>query len=615
MKMADDTGPIGKIPIRGRLTLIRESLTYVPPKEGDYFQYRDILYFTRYLIPLKWPILTSLLLSFILSVLSSVLPLSSKWIIDYVFMKQSIQPVIDFLNAHSLSILSPYVSNILTSLPLIIGTLAIIEVGKYFISNELSLISYRINTEYGYRVKMDVFSRVMRFPISYFRSTRSGYLLARISTDTQALNTISSGFLQGLLTSSTTLLVSVTVLTSLSLPLTLFVMLSIPVTVGLNYYIIRFSRSFNIRQRESGLQISGNAQEMLSSIDLIKTHSAEDRELHRYASKLKENIDLSIASMLFGQVTGGMQRAISYCLNLLVMLLGGGLVLKGGMSIGDYTAFLTMYPQLLNSMTTYLQMPLTLQNSALSAGRVKELLDMGTEDESLDPKKPLIIPNHKIRGKIQCSHMYFAYENGVPVLIDTDLVIQPGERVAIIGSTGAGKTTFINLLLKFYQPQQGSILIDGYDLKSIKPSWIREQVGIVSQDLLLFDDTILNNIRYSRPDATNEEVYQVAQSAGIHYEIMAFPEQYNTLVGEKGAKLSGGQKQRIAIARAFLRDATIMILDEPTAHLDLETEEALMREFIRVCQGKTTIIISHRQSLLGIVDRVYELKSGKLSEK
>ncbi|MBF0526550.1 MAG: ABC transporter ATP-binding protein [Deltaproteobacteria bacterium] len=610
--MIDDHGPIGRIPIRGRFRLIRDSLSYVKPEKADEFRYRDILYFARYLYPLRGVIAVSLLLTFLTSALSAAFPLSGKWIVDYIFMKGSIQPIISALKDHHLGSLAPVAGRVLTSLPWLLAALMVIQAVKYLAGNELSLLNYRINTEYGYRVKMAVFSRVMRYPLSYFKSTRSGYLLARINSDAGGLSSVSGSFLNVIVTSSMSLVVSASVLITLSRPLTWFVVLSVPLTVVLSYYITKFHRSYQIRMRESGLRLSADGQDLINTIDLIKTHAAEERELARYAQATKENIALNIANMIFGQVTGGVRQALGYGVKLGVMLYGGSQVLDGRMTIGDYTAFLTMYPQLTGAITSFLQMPISMQHTAISAGRVKELLDLATEYEHEDPTRRLLYPKAVAAGDIRCEQVGFGYGDGAAVLTDVEMHIRPGERIALVGPTGSGKTTLINLLLKFYRPQSGHIYIDGYDSADLNPAWIREQIGLVSQDLMLFHDTIFNNIRYSRPEADEAEVMAAARSAGIHGEITAFPEGYDTVVGERGGKLSGGQKQRIAIARAFLRNAPIMILDEPTAHLDLATEAELLKEFVKICAGRTTIIITHRESLLHLADRVYELRQGRV---
>lgn len=591
---------------------MREAFTRVEHVPGSSFRYRDMLYFVRFLLPLKWVIAASLALTFVSSLLSTALPLSSKWIIDYLFLRQSIQPVIDALASVGLSFLIPAARSVLGSLPLLISGLAIISLVRYLISSGLAFVNYRISSEYEYRVRMAVFSRVLRYPLSCFKSTRSGYLLARISGDTGKLNMISSGFLQTIITSGAALAVSASVLISLSVPLTALVAVSVPVTVLVSFLALRYSRSHMLRKRESDLRISADGQDMISTIDLIKTHAAEEREIEKYDQAFRNNIALTIASMVFGHISGGMQKAIGHGFKLGIVLYGGTLVMGGRMSVGDYTAFIAMYPQFTGSLSNLFQLPLTLQQTAIAAGSVKELLTVSTECEHEDPGRTLITPAAGARGDIRYDHVYFAYEEDKAVLTDITLDISAGERIGIAGATGAGKTTLVHLLLKFYRPRSGSIFIDDYNLSDLNPSWVREHIALVSQEIMLFHDTIFNNILYSKPDAGKDDVYAAAQSAGIHDEILRFPRRYDTMVGERGGKLSGGQKQRIAIARALLRNSPMIILDEPTSHLDLATEQKLVGEFLRICQGRTTIIITHRESLLQLANRVFEIRNGRL---
>lgn len=607
--------PIARVPLRGRFRLIRESFVHTSPEKGETCRYRDILFFIQYLLPLKWVIIASFLVSSANSVLGTVLPLSTKWIIDYIFLNESISPVLHSLSIHHLEFLTPAASAILTSLPLLIGILALVSICRYLLGSELSLINYRITTEYSYRVKMAVFSRVLQYPISYFRSTRSGYLLARINADVSGISGISGWFLQGVITSGISLIVSALVLSSLSVPLTIFVIMTVPVPVTISYVILRFQRSHTLRIRESGLQMAADGQEIIGTIDLIKTHASERRELQRFMKRNLDNISLNIASLIFGQVTGGIVQACTSMIRLAVMLFGGSQVLSGQMSIGSYTAFLAMYPQMSGAISSLLQVPLTLQGTAVSAGRVKELLNMPTEYEHDDPEKSLLFPNCRASGHIRVEGISFEYSPDCPVLTDVSLEIRPGSHIALTGQTGAGKTTFINLLLKLYLPKKGKISIDGFDYADLNPEWIRNQIATVSQDLILFHETIMDNIRYSRPEADEREVIDAARAAGIHDDIMQLPNGYNTIAGEQGKRLSGGQKQRIAIARALLRDAPIMILDEPTSHLDHLTEDRIIRELLEKTRDRTMIVITHRESLLRLVDTVYLVEKGGIRKK
>ncbi|WP_243668850.1 ATP-binding cassette domain-containing protein [Methanoculleus chikugoensis] len=221
-----------------------------------------------------------------------------------------------------------------------------------------------------------------------------------------------------------------------------------------------------------------------------------------------------------------------------------------------------------------------------------------------------------VQGRIEFSGVRFGYTESEPVLADVTFVAHPGEVVAVVGRTGAGKTTLANLILRAFAPQEGTITLDGRDLASLDPRWLRRQVSLVSQDLFLFHTTIEENIRYSRPEATFEEVVKAARKAQIHDEIMGgFPDGYRTIVGERGTQLSVGQRQRVAIARAFLKDAPILILDEPTSALDMQTEEQICRTLRLLVRNRTTILITHRPSLLTLADRVLAVEGGRVREE
>ncbi|NMA11140.1 MAG: ABC transporter ATP-binding protein, partial [Methanomicrobiales archaeon] len=284
-------------------------------------------------------------------------------------------------------------------------------------------------------------------------------------------------------------------------------------------------------------------------------------------------------------------------------------VLAGGMTVGDFVAFAVYVVTFAPTVNTFFAFPVVMQPAATSASRLRDLFSMDGE-----PVGGGVVPA-VVQGRIEFSGVRFGYTESEPVLADVTFVAHPGEVVAVIGRTGAGKTTLVNLILRAFAPQEGTITLDGRDLASLDPRWLRRQVSLVSQDLFLFHTTIEENICYSRPEATFEEVVKAARKAQIHDEIIGFSDGYRTIVGERGTQLSVGQRQRVAIARAFLKDAPILILDEPTSALDIQTEEQICRTLRLLVRNRTTILITHRPSLLTLADRVLAVEGGRVREE
>jgi len=294
-----------------------------------------------------------------------------------------------------------------------------------------------------------------------------------------------------------------------------------------------------------------------------------------------------------------------------VFWFGGNEVLAGAMTVGDFVAFAIYIVTFAPTVNTFFAFPVVMQPALTSAARLRELFRIPGEAGTGGGGG--IVPA-AVQGRIEFSGVRFGYTESEPVLSDVNFIARPGEVVAVVGRTGAGKTTLINLILRAFAPQEGTITLDNHDLASLDPRWLRRQISIVSQDLFLFYTTIEENIRYSRPDATFEDVVEAARKAQIHDDIVRFPEGYGTIVGERGTQLSVGQRQRIAIARAFLKDAPILILDEPTSALDMQTEDQIRRTLRLLVRDRTTILVSHRPSLLELADRVLTIEGGRARE-
>ncbi len=299
-----------------------------------------------------------------------------------------------------------------------------------------------------------------------------------------------------------------------------------------------------------------------------------------------------------------------FALTVVVMLLGARDIQNGSMTIGDYVAFITYIMFLSNAVNTLYRTYLTFQPAFASMDRLKEMFSIVPEFE-WDLKTPLKKLD-KVKGDIRFDNVSFSYNDKEPVLENISFNAKAGEAVALVGHSGAGKTTLTSLLLKLYLPKSGVIYLDGVDLNDLDYAWLRNQISVVSQDIFLFNDTIENNIRYGKASAVREDVIRVAKKAHIDDFIDKLPNGYDTLIGERGTKLSYGQRQRISIARAFLKDAPIIILDEPTSSIDTETEKFLKESLDELMKGRTTFIISHRMSLTDIADKILVIEDGKI---
>jgi subfamily B ATP-binding cassette protein MsbA len=303
-----------------------------------------------------------------------------------------------------------------------------------------------------------------------------------------------------------------------------------------------------------------------------------------------------------------------FALTAVVMLIGAGDIQSGRMTIGDYVAFITYIMFLSNAVNTLYRTYLTFQPAFASMDRLKEMFSIAPEFEWEGNGKPLKTLD-KVKGDIRFDNVSFSYNEKEPVLENISFEAKAGEAIALVGHSGAGKTTLTSLLLKLYLPKSGAIYLDGVDLNDLDYAWLRNQISVVSQDIFLFNDTIENNIRYGKSDATREDVMRVAKKAHIDGFIDKLPNGYDTLIGERGTKLSYGQRQRVSIARAFLKNAPIIILDEPTSSIDTETEMYLKESLDELMKGRTTFIISHRMSLTDIADNILVIEDGKIAQR
>ncbi|MCM1567443.1 MAG: ABC transporter ATP-binding protein/permease [Dehalobacter sp.] len=598
-------------PINHYFDLVKESLKRPEPKENK-FRARDITFFLQFFKPVWKIAILSFAMAILLSLIRSVVPLCSKIFIDFVILKQAYNQVYSILSFAGMQSFTPTVVNILQTVEYVILIMIAVGIIYAFFEAIRNYITMRYEQQLTYNLQLGLFDHVLRFPLSYLKSKQTGYLVSRISSDVYVLQYLMSSMITGTISNFFFMLFSVLILMALNVNIAIIVACTVPAYLVVNYFFSGRIRAIGYIEQESYAQVGKDMQEILSGVEVVKSHTTEDREVEKVSNRLKTLMNTRIKSMIVSSASRSMTRAIQYGVLIIVLWFGAHEVERGNMTVGDYVAFLSYMLMLSGSVSNLFNTYLMMQPVLSSLDRLMELFKTDPEYERDEQKRKGLKPE-KLAGDIRYRDVTFSYEVNKPVLSNVSFDIKSGEAVALVGLSGAGKTTLVNLLLKFYTPQNGAIYLDSSDLKDLNTTWLRKQIGIVSQDIFLFDDTIENNIKYGRPTARKEEVIEAAKIAHIHDEIMQLPGGYGTVVGERGIKLSTGQRQRVSIARAFLKNPPLLILDEPTSALDVETEKHLKESLKTLIKGTTTIIISHHMMLTDIADKILVISEGGIA--
>jgi ABC transporter fused permease/ATP-binding protein len=459
------------------------------------------------------------------------------------------------------------------------------------------------------RLRRNLFASMMSQEVAFFDERKTGELTNRLSSDTTVLQNTVSANISMVLRNGAQALGGIAWLFYTSPTLTL-VMLAVvpPVAVGAVAYGRRV-RKLSKEVQDALASSNEVAEESLSGVRTVRSFAAERTEVERYGGAMEKAFSLARRrirqSSTFMAVAsfGGSVAAV------LVLWYGGRLVVDGALTVGGLTSFLLYSVFVAFALGALADLWADFMRASGAAERVFELLDRAPAIPTSGGER---LANTQGLVELQGVHFSYPTRADMPVLQGIELTIQPGEVVAIVGPSGAGKSTIAGLLTRLYDPQGGRILLDGKDLKDLDPEWLRQQIGVVAQEPLLFSSSISDNIRYGRAGATDAEVEAAARAANAHDFVSRFPEGYKTLVGERGVQLSGGQKQRVAIARAVLKDPRLLILDEATSALDAESEHLVQDALDRLMKGRTTLIIAHRLSTVMGADRVMVLEGGKV---
>ena len=496
-----------------------------------------------------------------------------------------------------------------------IGAILLSVLGLYLISALFSFIQgfvmTGISNDVSYSLRRDISSKINRIPLKYFESRTYGEVLSRITNDVDTLQQSLNQSITQLITSVTTLVGVFFMMLSINVWMTLVALLILPVSMMIIGQVMKRSQKYFQAQQSFLGEVNGQVEEVYSGHNIIKAFNKEE-DVEKTFQDTNEKLYTSAWKSQF--FSGMMMPIMQFVGNLgyvMVAILGGYLTIRGSIQVGDIQSFFQYIRNFTQPVQQIAQVTNLLQSSAAASERVFEFLEEEEEDQKAD--HPVSIEG--MEGNVDFSHVSFGYNPDKIVIHDFSARVKAGQKIAIVGPTGAGKTTMVKLLLRFYDVNSGSISVDGHDVRNFNRTELREMFGMVLQDTWLFSGTIMENIRYGRLDATDEEVIAAAKAAHAHRFIMTQPDGYNTVLNEETSNISQGQKQLLTIARAILADNRILILDEATSSVDTRTEEQIQKAMDNLMRGRTSFVIAHRLSTIRDADCILVMKDGDIVEQ
>ncbi len=452
---------------------------------------------------------------------------------------------------------------------------------------------------------------VARLSVSYFEQTKAGALLSRVMNDAEGIRNLVGTGLVEVVGGMVTAVLALGILFYLNTKLTLIALGVLSLFAFIMQYAFRTLRPLFRERSKINAELSGRLTESFSGVRVVKAYQAEQREalvFTKGAHRLYRNIARTMTSF---SAIGAASTLLLGGIGVTIMLVGAQDVLAGRMTVGDFFAFTLYLGMLVGPMVQIVNIGSQFTEAFAGLERIREIRNEVTEDEGEVSRQP----RHRVEGRIEFRDVWFEYQSDTPVLKGISFTASPGTSTALVGPSGSGKSTLIGLVAAFHRPTSGQLLVDGHDLSEVRLNDYRSHLGVVFQDNFLFDGTVLENIAYANPHASDEEVLRAARIAHCDDFVAKLPDGYNTIVGERGVKLSGGERQRVAIARAILADPRILILDEATSSLDSESEALIQEGLAELMKGRTTFVIAHRLSTIRKADTILVLEGGQIVER
>lgn len=491
------------------------------------------------------------------------------------------------------------------------GLMVLFYIASSVLSYLLAVLMIHISRKVVYRMRKDVFDKLMDLPVGYFDTHQTGDIISRISYDIDTVNTSLSNDLVQILTTMITVAGALAMMILISPRLVLIFAFTVPLSFILTKIITGKTRPlFRLRSRKLG-ELNGFVEEMISGQKTLKAYHQEKNTIEQFDARNEEAVETYYRAEYYGSVVGPTVNFINNLSLSMVSVFGALLYLAGQMTIGNISSFILYSRKFSGPINEAANILSELQSALAAAERVFGMIDELPEK----PDVPEAVVLESTEGNVVLKDVTFGYYKDNPIIKNLNLQAHKGELIAIVGPTGAGKTTLINLLMRFYDAQSGMIQVDGHDIQKVTRASLRNKYAMVLQDTWLFQGTIYENIAYGKKDATMEEVVKAAKAARIHSYIMHLPKGYDTVLTDDGTNISKGQKQLLTIARAMLLDADMLILDEATSNVDTRTEKQIQQAMRELMEGKTCFVIAHRLSTIQNADEILVVNHGKIVEQ
>ena len=545
--------------------------------------------FIHYYKPYKKMLALDLLASLMISVIGMVYPITTRNMLnDYIPNKMYSTIVVA-----GLAVLAMYFICMLL---------------RYFVEYYGHLIGVGMQSQ----MRLDLFAHLQKLPFSFYDNHETGRIMTRMTSDLFEVSELAHHGPENLIISSVMIVLSFVYLLSIDPILTLIVFACVPILVVVTLYFRKaMSKAFDAR-RKSNATINAAIESSVTGIRVTKAYTNSARELEKFQVGNGQFVEASRSAYRAMARFHSSTMFVTEVFNVVILIAGGLFMYAGRINFADYSTFIVSVNLFIKPVNTLIGFMEQFQNGVSGFKRFLEIMDEAPESESADARELT-----DVEGAIEFKNVSYGYDTAKEVLRNVNLKLEKGRKLALVGPSGGGKTTLCHLLPNFYKlgAEDGAILIDGQDVRSLTLDSVRRNIGIVQQDVFLFAGTIRENILYGRPDATEEEMYAAAKRANIHDYVMTLEKGYDTEIGERGVKLSGGQKQRLSIARVFLKDPAILILDEATSALDNTTEVLIQQALDELCKGRTTLVVAHRLSTIRNADEIAVVINGEITER